>query len=74
MTGNFLLCEHLGKDERVCMVVTPLAGLPEETALLCTQQETIFQLSSLDSLVTPQHTFLYGDLIPLLYHILLKMH
>lgn len=67
MTGNFLLCEHLGKAESICMVVTPLAGLTKESVLLCTQQETIFQLFSLDSLVT-QHTFLYGHLMCLLCH------
>lgn len=55
MTGNFLLCAHLGKAESVCMIVTPLAGLTKETALLCTHQEIIFQLSSPDSSYSSTH-------------------
>lgn len=60
MTGKFLLCEHLGKAESVCMIVTPLAGLTKETALLCTYQEIIFQLSSPDSSYSSIHFSLWG--------------
>lgn len=60
MTGNFLLCAHLGKAESVCMIVTPLAGLTKETALLCTHQEIIFQFSSPDSSYSSTHFSLWG--------------